>query len=148
MEIKMKLNSDCIIYSGNKKNCPVSQKGKTFRLINDTGYKITVFKVDPCLIKDNKEKKCDYLSIVDKKQECLAYFIELKGTGLTDAINQILNSIDILYKSVNEHKIYGRIVGKRVTPNIKSRRARLDEKLKQFGGDLKIASAPELLETI
>lgn len=148
MEIKMKLNSDCVTYSGDKKNCAVSQKGKTFRLINNTGHKITVFNVDPCLIKNNKEKKCDYLVTVDKKQECLAYFIELKGTGLTDALHQILNSIDILYKSLNEYKIFGRIVGKRVTPNIKSRRAKLDEKLKQFGGNLKIASASECQECI
>lgn len=144
----MKLKSDCITYAGVKKNCAVSQKGKTFRLINHNGHKIIVFNVDPCLIKDNNEKKCDYLVVVDKKQECLAYFIELKGTGLTDAIHQILNSIEILYKSLNEHKIFARIVGKRVTPNIKSRRAKLDERLRQFGGDLKIVSAPELLETI
>jgi len=144
----IKLKSDCIKSSGINKDYPVSQKGKTFRLINPSACKITIFEVDPCLIKDNKEKKCDYLFIIDKKQECLAYFIELKGTGLTDAIHQILNSIDILYKSLHEHKIFARIVGKRVTPNIKSRRARLDEKLKQFGGDLKIASASELQETI
>jgi len=144
----MKLKGDCVTYSGYKKNCPVSENGKTFRLINATPYKLTVFKVDHCLIKDNKEKKCDFLVVVDKKKECLAYFIELKGTGLTEAIHQLLNSIDILYKSLNEHKIFARIVGKRVTPNIKSRRVKLDERLKQFGGDLKILSAPELQETI
>jgi hypothetical protein len=144
----MRLYNDCIIYSGHKKNCPVSQNGRIFRLLNNSGFQLTVYEVDPCLIKDNNEQKCDYLFIVDKKQECAAYFVELKGTGLTVAINQILNSIDILYKSLHEHKIHARIVGKRVTPNIKSRRAKLDEKVKQFGGDLKIASAPELPETI
>lgn len=144
----MELNSECKIYFGKKGNCPVTEKGRTFRLINDSGFKFTVYKVDSCLIKDNNERKCDYLFIVDKKQERAAYFVELKGTGLADAIDQILNSIDILYKSINEYKICARIVGKRVTPNIKSRRARLDERLRQFGGDLKIVSRAELQETI
>jgi len=40
------------------------------------------------------------------------------------------------------------LVGKRVTPDIKSRRAKLDERLKQFGGNLKIVSAPVLEESI
>ena len=92
----MKLNKDCIIYAGEKRNCAVSQNGKCFRLINEAGYKLTVYNVDPCLINNNWEKKCDYLVVVDKRQECLAYFIELKGTGLSDAISQIMNSIDIL----------------------------------------------------
>ncbi|MBO9201146.1 MULTISPECIES: hypothetical protein [Niastella] len=144
----MKLNSDCMRYTGDKKDCPVSERGKTFRLINTCQYPVSVFQVDSCLIKGNKEKKCDFLFVVDKKLECKAYFVELKGTDLTGAIHQVLNSIDILYKSLHEHKIYARIVGKRVTPNIKSKRVKLDEKVKQFGGDLKIVSAPELLETI
>jgi hypothetical protein len=144
----MELNKACIIHSGSKKDCPVCESGRTYRMLNDSGYEFTVYKVDSCLIKDNKEKKCDFLFVVDKKKERIACFVELKGTGLADAISQIHNSINILYKSLNEHKIFARIVGKRVTPNIKSRRARLDERLKHFGGDLKIVSAHELKETI
>lgn len=144
----MKLNSECRIYIGDKKDHAESEKGKTFRLINNSGFVFAVYKVDFCLIKDNNEQKCDYLFIVDKKHEHAAYFVELKGTKLADAINQIMNSFDILCKSLHEHKMYGRIVCTRVTPNIKSRRAKLDEKCKRFGGDLKIASKPELLEKI
>ena len=144
----MKLNSDCIHEDGNKKDCRVSEKGKIFRLKNETQYKITVFKVDACLIKDKNEKKCDFLFVVNKRREFHAYFVELKGTDLAGAIHQISNSINILYKSLHEHKIYARIVGKRVTPDIKSRRAKLDERLKQFGGNLKIVSAPVLEESI
>lgn len=144
----MKLNSECRSYSGDKKNCVVSENGKAFRLINNSGFEFAHYKVDSCLIKDNNEQKCDHLFVVDKKHEGAAYFVELKGTRLADAINQLLNSINILYKSLPEYKIYARIVGKRVTPNIKSRRAKLDERLKNFGGDLKIASAPELQENI
>ena len=42
----MKLNCDCIHEDGNKKDCRVSEKGKIFRLKNETQYKITVFNVD------------------------------------------------------------------------------------------------------
>ena len=104
--------------------------------------------MDACLIKDNNQQKCDYLFIVDKRYECAAYFVEFKGSDLSNAINQIKNSVELLHKCLNEHKLFARIIGKRVTPNIKSRRSKLDERLKKFGGDLKIVSAPELQETI
>jgi hypothetical protein len=144
----MALHNDCIIYSGRKKDCPVSEKGKTYRIINNSGFELKVYQVDPCLINENNQQKCDYLFVISEHDVRSAYFIELKGTGLTDAINQIMNSVNFLYKSVQEYKLFGRIVGKNVTPNIKSRRAKLDEKLKQFGGNLKISCGVELKETI
>jgi hypothetical protein len=142
------LNNDCLQYSGKKKDCPVIQKGKTFRIINEKGFDIQVYEVDPCLINDKNQQKCDYLLLAEKDSDRRAYFVELKGTSLTDAINQLHNSINILYKLLHEHKIFARIVGKRVTPYIKSRQAKLDEKLKRFGGNLIISSNPEYIETI
>jgi hypothetical protein len=144
----MSLNNDCNIYKGSKKDCPVSENGRTYRLINNTEFYLKVFKVDGCLIKDNNQQKCDFLIVINQKPQCVAYFIELKGSRLIDAIQQIMSSIDILYKSIHEHIINARIVGKRVTPDIKSRRAKLDEKLKKFGGNLIIASISDYPETI
>jgi len=144
------LNKGCILYEGKKKDCPVTQKGKTYRLLNNSGYAIEVYEVDPCLIPSVQHKKCDNLFIVkeDKKNLVKVFFVELKGSGITDAIKQIDNSINILENQINANMVYGRIVGKRVTPDIKSRRAKLDEKLKQLGGDLKIASTIELIERV
>lgn len=142
------LNNDCLKYTGQKKDCPVTEKGKTFRIINEGEFNMHVYQVDPCLINDKNQQKCDYLLLIEKKSDRRAYFVELKGTRIPDAINQVHNSINLLYKLLHEHKIFARIVGKRVTPDIKSRRAKLDEKLKRFGGNLIIYSNPEYTETI
>jgi hypothetical protein len=144
----MALNENCLLYEGRKRNCPASQKGKTYRLINNSESLIRQYEVDPCLIPSGTQKKCDYLFLINKDISEYAYFVELKGTEVSEAIKQISNSIDFLRPSIQDHRIFARIVGKHLTPNIKSRRASLDEKLKRFGGDLKIVSREELIEDI
>ena len=144
----MVFNKDCIHYTGRNKSYAVLQNGKKYRVVNELKREMIIYEVDPCLINNNHQQKCDYLLLISEVKAYRAYFIELKGAGLTDAINQINSSVDILYKNLRGHKIFGRIVGKRVTPNIKSRRVRLDEKLKQLGGDLKIVSACQYTEVL
>jgi len=142
------LDNNCLKQSGQNKDCPVSEKGKTYRVICKKDSNVRVYKVDACLIKERDQKKCDYLILVDRKSVRHAYFIELKGAGLTDAINQIDNSVKILFGLVNTYKIFGRIVCRKVTPNIKSRRAKLDERLRQLGGNLIIASTDDYREEV
>jgi hypothetical protein len=144
----IELHNDCLKQSGKKRDCPVSEKGKTFRLISKKDCNLWVYKVDACLIKDGGQKKCDYLILLEGDSIRHAYFVELKGTGLRDAINQIDNSVKILIGLVNKYKIFGRIVGRKVTPNIKSRRVKLDEKLRQLGGNLIIASTNDYREEV
>lgn len=144
----MLLNKNCICYSGDKKDCPVSQKGKTYRIVNSSGSLLTVYEVDTCLIPGVQHKKCDYLILVENHHEKKAFLIELKGTDLTSAIHQIENSLQILGNSIRGYQIFGRIVGRRITPNIRSRRSALEEKLRQLGGDLKIISGYEYAETV
>ncbi len=145
----MALNKDCILYEGKNKDCPVSQNGKTFRMLNNSGSEIKIYEVDPCLIPPANQRKCDNLFLVNReKSESLAYFVELKGTGISDAIQQIDNSINMLQTDISGYVVFGRIIGRRVTPDIKSRRAKLDEKLKRLGGNLIIASTFEYKETV
>lgn len=144
----MPLSKDCIQYSGDKKDCPVSQKGKTYRIINSSRSVLNVYVVDPCLIPDMQQKKCDYLVLADNPCSPKAFFIELKGSDITGAIRQIENSVRILGGAVRSYHVFARIIGRRVTPNIKSRRASLDEKLRELGGNLHIASATEYLEEV
>jgi hypothetical protein len=144
----MSLNKDCIQYSGSKKDCPVYQNGKTYRIINQSGSALSVYEVDPCLIPDRLEKKCDYLILADAEKEGKAFLIELKGSDISSAIQQIESSLNILGTSLKGYKIFGRVIGRRVTPNIRSRRASLEEKLRLLGGNLQIVSGAEYVETV
>ncbi len=151
----MALGGVCLHYEGNKKDCPVSQNGRIYRLLNPNALLIKVYTVDPCLIPNITQQKCDYLYVINipfanaQGQKNSAYFIELKGRNLTDAIKQLINSIQILHKSLPQKCIiHARIVGKRVTPDIKSRRVHLDELVKKFGGTLIIKSDLEYKETL
>lgn len=144
----MSLSKDCIQYSGNKKDCPVAQKGKTYRVVNFSNSMLTIYEVDPCLIPEIQQKKCDYLVLVENPNQKKVFFIELKGSDLTGAIRQIENSVRILGCAVKGYQVFGRIIGRRITPNIKSRRAALDEKLRELGGNLHIASAVDYSEEV
>ena len=53
----MPFNSDCVIYSGVKKVYVVSEKGKSYRLVNVSGMNVTKYEVDPCLIPGVQEKE-------------------------------------------------------------------------------------------
>lgn len=144
----MSLSNDCLRYAGNKKDCPVSQNGKTYRVINKSDATLYVYEVDPCLIPDILQRKCDYLILAEMSDKKKALFVELKGADLTGAIKQVENSIKLLGGLMKGYHIFGRIVGRRVTPDIKSRRAFLDEKLRQLGGNLQIASTLQFSEEI
>jgi hypothetical protein len=96
---------------------------------------LSKYKVDGCLINDNGSK-CDFLLLNCTKQT--SYFIELKGSDLIKAIEQIDRSIDVLHKDFSSYSIEARIVLTRVnTTDLKSSKLiRLESKLKKHNGKL------------
>lgn len=58
---------------------------------NPRQKQISEIEVDGCVIKDPNKRKCDYL-ILDFEDK-LSYFIELKGSNLNDAYQQITDTI-------------------------------------------------------
>jgi hypothetical protein len=69
------------------------ENGKNYTYKNKSLDKITKYRVDGNLIKE-EGKKCDFLLLNCKKKK--AYFIELKGSDLYQAIDQITATIDRL----------------------------------------------------
>ncbi len=64
------------------------------------------YRVDGVIIKTGT--KCDYLILdCDAKK---AYFIELKGSKLADAVEQVSVSVDLLMNKLIGFEIYARIV--------------------------------------
>ncbi|MGD9978347.1 MAG: hypothetical protein AB7S54_10485, partial [Bacteroidales bacterium] len=62
---------------------------------NDSLDTLSKYRVDGCLINDD-DSKCDYLLLNCTKE--VSYFVELKGSDLIKAVEQIDRSIDILHK--------------------------------------------------
>lgn len=78
-------------------------------------------KVYNCLIKDNDQKKCDYLFIRDytcEENKTEFYFVEFKGKKIQDAFDQIKNTIKEIkqkyVKPLKKEKIRGFIISSRV----------------------------------
>ena len=111
---------------------------------NDSLDELSKYNVDGCLINDDNSK-CDFLLLNCTKQ--ISYFIELKGSDLIKAIEQIDRSIDILHKNFETFSVEARIVLTRVnTIDLKSvKLIRLESKLKKLNGRL-IKQTRQLIE--
>lgn len=111
-------------------------KSKTkYTYFNDSLDDLTKYKIDGCLINDDGSK-CDYLLLNCTKEEAL--FIELKGSDLTKAVEQIERSIEMLHKDFKHFNVQARIVLTRVNTidkkNVKL--IKLERKLKKLNGKL------------
>lgn len=62
-----------------------------FRLLNPKRVFIKIIRVDDCAIKEGI--RCDYLLVLPSRQEI---YIELKGSDVRHAVDQIARSIDLL----------------------------------------------------
>ena len=69
--------NDCIEFDDERKICIAFEKGKTYRLLNSSNYKIRKVIVDKCIEQNVGEKRCDYLMEIKSIKRVI--FIELKG---------------------------------------------------------------------
>lgn len=112
----MKVIEQCTEYNEVRKICIASEKGKEYRLENNSGYEVQKVKVDKCFPQEFGEKRCDYLMIIAAHEIKRAIFIELKGGALTDAVKQLCATIIYLKSELNGFQIDARIVGSRDVP--------------------------------
>jgi hypothetical protein len=111
---------------------------RQFIAINKASKKIMGLRVDDCLIKEGA--KCDFLLIIEAEEKM--YFIELKGSDLIKAVDQINATLDRLLPSIDHKFVNGRIVLSKVnTPDLQhSRLIKLKQRLKQLNGTLEYKS--------
>jgi hypothetical protein len=104
-----------------------------YRVTNSSSKELCKIRVDGCLIKAGK--KCDYLIL--SCEDKLAFFVELKGQDLIEALGQIDASITRLIPKMPDFKFYARIVlNKNPTPDINSSvEIKLKKRLKKLNGD-------------
>jgi len=84
----------------------------------------------------NNDVKCDYLLLNCERKQ--SYFIELKGSDINHAIQQIDRSIDMLKNNLPDFAFFARIVLSKTPPtNVKNTKlATLEKKVKLLKGNL------------
>ena len=81
----------CNTYSNNKL-ISVSENKRTFKIKNSSSFNINEVVVDDCYIKVGE--RCDYLfEIIDQGTLEKVFYVELKGSNVTHAIEQLKATI-------------------------------------------------------
>ena len=115
-----------------------SEKGRSFKLENESKFIIKRWAIDKIVFKNSDEERCDYLIEVLTDESLIYYWIELKGKDIIKACRQILNAIRLI--NVSDEAIqYARIVATGVNRlAIRSNDyLKLDTLMRQTGGNLK-----------
>ena len=108
----------------------VTEKGKTFRLLNPKRRTIVQVEVDGCLITGERER-CDWLFVVPLEPTPPSHrvcYVELKGKNVEKAISQIMSTIDYTKKQYAKYNKEAYIVCSRVpqeSPSTQAMRIKL-----------------------
>ena len=131
-------NSNFEFQHDNRNIVPFKDKGHSteYRYKNQSSNHLAKYRVDGGLISDDGAK-CDFLLLVCEQKQ--SYFIELKGSDMIRAIEQIDRSIDKLKTDLSNFAFFARIVLSRInTTDLKSTKfLKLEKKVKSLKGDLK-----------
>lgn len=113
-------NRDCLISFDDRKNISISENRKKYLLHNDLRNNMAVFHVDGAMVQDKNTIKCDNLVLDTTGMK--AIFVELKGTDLAHALQQINQTIDMMRDDISNCTKYARIVTSNRTnvPNIRA----------------------------
>lgn len=66
------------------------------------------YQIDGNIIGANTEEKCDFIVFNDEKR--YAYLIELKGSDIDKAVNQLKNTANILESDLSGYHVFYRII--------------------------------------
>lgn len=106
----------CEEYSGataNKIAAKDRGSASEYLIINESHHYFVKIKVDDCLIKkESSSRKCDFLFLDCTSEK--AFFVELKGQNLGDAIEQVKATIFLLHIRLSQFSYCCRIVQSKV----------------------------------
>lgn len=119
----MKTISECSDTVTNRRICK-EEEGKEICFQHEE-YDIVfeIIEIEKCVFKNVEGgKRCDYLFLIDKKKQQYnflgnkvspAHFVELKGIGLIEACEQLLNSIEKTKDQIIDFEINALVVSSR-----------------------------------
>ena len=104
----------------------------TYRAYNPSGLRVLRYKVDGGIITIGS--RCDYLLGIVSRREC--YLIELKGSDIKKAAEQILATLDALGPRFDKYVVSARIVLTRTPrPDLRSSiLIKLERQIARLGG--------------
>lgn len=119
-----------MLFAKEKSRCNINQSivvssenGKCHRAINKDVDQVFQFKVDGDIISSSSgEQRCDY--ILENQTKMHAYLIELKGSDINHAIDQIRATHRKLKNILSNYEIYPRIVCRSNTHAIRGSKVR------------------------
>ena len=85
-----------------------SENGCTHQGKNTKRCEVRQFKIDGGVFTDGTTPRCDYLLLNDDRHT--SYYIELKGSDLPKAIEQLEHTISRIAPSIPEYTVFRRIV--------------------------------------
>lgn len=105
-----------MIFDNEKSLCKTNQKiivsqenGRKNCANNVDSNKVFQYKIDGDIVRKNaKQQRCDY--IVENEDKKSAYLIELKGTDVEHAIDQVVSSINQFEADLKGYNILPRII--------------------------------------
>lgn len=145
----------CIVSSDDRKEIKCEENKKKYVLNNPNKNMVTVYQVDGGVIVEDKSVpantlKCDYMYCVENDSSPTAILIELKGTDVNKALDQVSATLDRYEKFFAKFsRVLCRIVVTNSTPKIRytSKYICLSKRLKRRAGDIEIRER-QLLETL
>lgn len=129
-------NSNFEFQHDNRSLVSITDKGSSteYRYNNKESDHLAKYRIDGGLITEGV--KCDYLLLNCEKKHSI--FIEIKGSDLIHAVEQIDRSIDLLKTKMTDFSFFARIVLTRVnTTDLKNTSLlKLEKKMKSLNGNL------------
>lgn len=100
------VDKSCLEYCDQRKVCTCSERKKTYTLTNDLEFTVSKYHIDGGLVCDEQNtRRCDYMFVCrDNLQRILQIFIELKGTDVIHAMEQLDSSISMLRLPIGDGK--------------------------------------------
>lgn len=115
--LKSHCREKCLKYRDTRSNAKAEEKGKSIVFENVDKMEVICYRVDGGII-GQVSCKCDNLLLfLDDKQ---AFFVELKGVDIREALNQIRSAIVLLGHDLSDFEWHGRIVAASGIPNIQN----------------------------
>lgn len=125
--------SNCTACARNPINNAQENKSK-YSLLNPQRREVCKIQLDGCVLNDSSLLKCDYLFL--SCETSAAFFVELKGSDILHAIDQIEKSIEQIGKDIAATRINARIVlSKAQTPDMRTPKyLKFKKKIHGLGG--------------
>ena len=117
----------------------VRERRSEYRVLNEGRKLICRTRVDGGLVVATGAQCCDYLMVDCPDRR--AYFVELKGSDVFHAVEQISQTVSTLGPVLVGHSCFGRIVPTKVSvPDLRNdpKILRLEKMLRNLGGNLRI----------